>query len=1405
MFQGIGGKWMKKKRITKRARLIALLSALAALASGGIGAGAAFSAMAASTTGQSSASRSYPSSAKAGKTRPVLASSPHSTPDSTPAVLQAVYHSSQAFNTFLSSVVPQNQYSMGGRNFTDWSGSTVKASVTLGDGTNLPIASPIGLWNGSSLVNPNSLTPGQIEEYMLNGYYMGNIGAGINQNGSIGQVIPFLGEVDFQGNPNTSMENFINGGSDWWIGSSNISSTSLLYDFQTQCINNNMLSNPYFALMASKTKDELTGLLQGLLFGSNGLYTTDQKYYGQIPDAGVEKDLATLKSEGQQLIGDIGYYQAAMEAWNKAGGSSNSSAAKSAYEKALGSAKSTQPLLCLAVWDQNVGYASFPSNETLYNLGSANPPSMYWGTYMGWGWGPSYVGTANPADSKLSMNISSTGTQFIYDVMAGLNKNYNPDTDGIFLQAMYVANENSPSSVFSEGGSSSVVNISWTKGGNTRNLQSSILLRSLGFAGEVNPTSLPQGTTLSPSSPASVGLWFKAYDQSGEPLKSAKIDLSLLTGTDQSPSSVFGDYLAIGTSSAPSGVTSQMWPNMGKEFWYTNLQNSPMPFEISSLSSQPGYFDLSGIPNGVYQVKILSGTTESGKSVSYGSYYTAPTFKVNLNDSSSYNLFDTSYTSPEAVSAVSDPCGFVNPSEDEVVVGAVNPSSAEVTGTSLSTSPFTATVGSSNPYTYQAQAYLPFNLSGKKNSSGTASSSTPLSFSLSIPGQSVVSGSEKVNGLALSSLQGASSSVSGSTLTLSLTPQNISTIESKGEMPIGSSSGSLTQNGQVNRTLAITWEAYLTPSFTSSSSSTFEFNYKAYDATNPKDMTMALTPEVETNGPADNSVPSALSPTQNSSKTGLWFKSLNADGTSSSGAKFTVQNSSGQYLEEVKGTDGSFEGWKWVSSSSPANFEFSYNQNSNSDTGLFSFGGLQNGTYTVTLRAWPSSMGTPASTPDTGKNNWPSISPSNSGAQNPNAGYPGEVTDNSGYKGSFTVDLSYSSPEKMSTVADPAGLVDSAKDSMYSLSPVKMAPVEGGKLSTQAYQTETVGVPFTEGWEGYLPMATVEPGTSAGGNGYASEIDVAFAKSDSGLQNWGNSSGLKMNNPSPSNVMVAGVSLQTLESEGATVNPSADGGNGYQISIPYQALSYLQAHGTNAEGQSLSSSSNRLILITFPAVMTTNFSAEGGNFQQWMSMGTNGGWWIQSQHWGVYSSPLYTNGPADNSVPSNLSPSENSSETGIWFKSLWYNTSTPAPGSKYTVKNASGEYLTPQESNGAFSGWSWQSSPYEFTEKNDSAVFSFGGLADGEYTLTQVSPATGATASTLTFTSTLSYSSPESLKAVKDSLNLLDSSKDTVWAIVVPSSLPLTGGKMVLLVSLSAVTLFGAGAAFFILRKRRRA
>ncbi|MBO6098255.1 MAG: LPXTG cell wall anchor domain-containing protein, partial [Aeriscardovia sp.] len=151
---------------------------------------------------------------------------------------------------------------------------------------------------------------------------------------------------------------------------------------------------------------------------------------------------------------------------------------------------------------------------------------------------------------------------------------------------------------------------------------------------------------------------------------------------------------------------------------------------------------------------------------------------------------------------------------------------------------------------------------------------------------------------------------------------------------------------------------------------------------------------------------------------------------------------------------------------------------------------------------------------------------------------------------------------------------------------------------------------------------------------------------------------------------------------------------------------------------------------------------------------------------------------------------------------------TPATGAKFTVSQTQGGktvYLAPVESGGAFTGWSWQSSPYDFSEQNSDADFSFGGLQDGAYTVTEVDPATGATPSSLSFTSSLSYSSPEALSDVTDSLHLLSSSQGVVYNMVVPSSLPLTGGSWVLIISSAAVLLFAAGAVMFAVRKKRRA
>ena len=239
--------------------------------------------------------------------------------------------------------------------------------------------------------------------------------------------------------------------------------------------------------------------------------------------------------------------------------------------------------------------------------------------------------------------------------------------------------------------------------------------------------------------------------------------------------------------------------------------------------------------------------------------------------------------------------------------------------------------------------------------------------------------------------------------------------------------------------------------------------------------------------------------------------------------------------------------------------------------------------------------------------------------------------------------------------------------------------------------------------------------------------------------------------------------------------------------------------------------------------MTTAFE-NGGQFQQWMSLGQNdeGFWWAQypGRGWGVYSDPLYTNGPADDSLPSSLSSSSTSGETGIWFRSLWWGDNATTAGSEFTVsqkQDGSTMYLKPvTDSSGAFEGWKWSSTAYDFTQQNAESYFSMGGLKDGTYTVTEASPATSpqkATASNppLSFPVTLVYSSAEAFTSKDDSvpitdpLNLLDAPDRIVYNVITPTSLPFTGGKWVLGLSITAILLFGAGGAFYFLRKRKRA
>ena len=194
---------------------------------------------------------------------------------------------------------------------------------------------------------------------------------------------------------------------------------------------------------------------------------------------------------------------------------------------------------------------------------------------------------------------------------------------------------------------------------------------------------------------------------------------------------------------------------------------------------------------------------------------------------------------------------------------------------------------------------------------------------------------------------------------------------------------------------------------------------------------------------------------------------------------------------------------------------------------------------------------------------------------------------------------------------------------------------------------------------------------------------------------------------------------------------------------------------------------------------------------------------------------IYTNGSPLNSLPASFTPSAFSSVEGLWFQSLWWGSSKPAMGGKYTVQNSQGQYLSPVENGGTFEGWKFSSTPYNFTERNNAAYFSFGGLASGKYRITQVSPATSssgqegqASSPALSFSETLSYSSPEEMEAISDPMNLLKPSSDVIYNIpLIPRTLPLTGGDGYLTVFPIAVgiSLISLGMmCVYVLRHRRR-
>ncbi|MBQ5493462.1 MAG: hypothetical protein IIT79_02690, partial [Aeriscardovia sp.] len=601
-----------------------------------------------------------------------------------------------------------------------------------------------------------------------------------------------------------------------------------------------------------------------------------------------------------------------------------------------------------------------------------------------------------------------------------------------------------------------------------------------------------------------------------------------------------------------------------------------------------------------------------------------------------------SYSAPETFTSYIDPDGFINVSKDTVVINPVLPNTyflysdgkAAYSASTGNTPSLSQTVGSANVFDYQLSTYLSY---------GPMQFFFPTyqGYQLNFPDATIAGIPFSVLKEHGASLTGPSDAYNG----IDLSAEAISYIEENGYLPAtptqpGHTSKIILATGLSNRTLSVTIPTYLTSQFTAGNQVGVNINYSGTSKLGGQSITQGYYPSATTNGSADDSVPSSLTAGSTpSSSSGLWFKDLQADGQPSSGAKFVVQDSSGRYLVKEIDSYGRFSGWGWTAASASAT-EFSQEN----DSALFSMGGLKDGTYTVTQIQWPDSM--TGSSGLANGNNWPSPDLS---AGSKTAAPP-----------SFEVTLSYSSPEAMSTQADPAGTVDAKDDWIYSLSPIEMAPMDGSSLSSQTYQTETVGVPFTEGWEGYLPIASVSP-DKASPAGLDSALKITLPEVSSSTP-CGADDSIQV-----SQIDIAGISMETLEKN--TKSTFSSRSSLVSIYLPYSALEYLEENGKNASGQALSSSSDRRIIVTFPAEITEGFK-DGSVLHQGMGLGSN--WWMQDASHFTSSSPLYTNGPADNSLPSSLSMSSSSGSTGLWFKSLWWGRNTPAQGAKFTVSQTQG-------------------------------------------------------------------------------------------------------------------------------------
>ena len=418
--------------------------------------------------------------------------------------------------------------------------------------------------------------------------------------------------------------------------------------------------------------------------------------------------------------------------------------------------------------------------------------------------------------------------------------------------------------------------------------------------------------------------------------------------------------------------------------------------------------------------------------------------------------------------------------------------------------------------------------------------------------------------------------------------------------------------------------------------------------------------------------------------------------------------------------------------------------------------------------------------------------------------------------------ISFSNSDGLAeNVSDPS-LVDSATQTVIADLPNPSSQIltPQGTVDTSPYPTETVGKDFASTYQIQFFFSTFP--AASGYFGGSPSVPYTQKILISAPPWYGISQDL-------SDVTVAGLSLSELKVRGASVTS-----NGWEISIslPPSALLFIASQGYNPAtasepvGKVPFSGICGWLPVTFKAYLTSVQSDQPGT----PSIGITYQWQGQDDTApNTYGPFLYTNGSTNNSAPSSLSMSSPSSDTGLWWESLWWGKNTPAEGAKFMVQNQTenngvkspyyGNYLAPVEDGGTFEGWEWQSSPYDFENNPSSAYFSMGGLANGTYKVQEVSPATSPYKASLpspapAFTATLTYSpspsSNEVLFPLSNPKGLLSSLKGegivySALPVVSATSLPLTGGRdrtLPIFISSVILSLLGAGSLLAFKKKR---